>query len=339
MRFEGAHATGVAADAMRAGEDAQPRDGFSVVDRVITVYLAILVGAALLGTGAQRRFCIVATGSLLGLFVLTVSTVRRRGWRHPALAAVSYRCATLVAVIGSYLLLRPLLPTARIVAYDETLHRVDTMIFGVEPTLWLDRFVTPARTEWFAFFYLSYFLVLATHILPVMFQNRRDGLLSELGVLLVILYCTGQLLYFVVPAFGPHRYEQFAHALPSGTFYDLVRQTVIAGGAQRDVFPSLHTAAPVALSIFAFRHREHVTGFRWTWPITMFVTGNIVLATMFLRWHYAIDVIAGFSLALIASYFAPLVSARETERRRAQGLGPIWPVLRARDELPGRPSH
>jgi predicted signal transduction protein with EAL and GGDEF domain len=52
---------------------------------------------------------------------------------------------------------------------------------------------------------------------------------------------------------------------------------------------------------------------------------NIVVATMFLRWHYVIDVIAGLLLAVFSHTLAVRLSEREHTRREALGLGPDWP--------------
>ena len=48
---------------------------------------------------------------------------------------------------------------------------------------------------------------------------------------------------------------------------------------------------------------------------------------MFLRWHYVIDVFAGFALAVTAAVVSPLVTRWELARRRAQGLRPLVPLF------------
>lgn len=50
----------------------------------------------------------------------------------------------------------------------------------------------------------------------------------------------------------------------------------------------------------------------------------IIVSTMLLRWHYAVDVVAGLSLASAAGWLAPRLEAWE-ERRRAQwGFAAPW---------------
>jgi len=103
---------------------------------------------------------------------------------------------------------------------------------------------------------------------------------------------------------------------------------VRSGGAMKDIFPSLHTAGPCFIAMFSFRNRDRLP-FRFTWPLLAFFAANIIGATMFLRWHYVIDVIAGFGLAATAALVAPLVARWELRRRSAQGLGPLVPPFGA----------
>ncbi|HEX3594862.1 MAG TPA: phosphatase PAP2 family protein, partial [Polyangiaceae bacterium] len=88
--------------------------------------------------------------------------------------------------------------------------------------------------------------------------------------------------------------------------------------------PSLHTAAPTFLALFAF-HRRAELPYKYTWPVVTFFAANIIIATMFLRWHYVIDVIAGLCLALLTHVLTVRISEREAARRDALGLGAPWP--------------
>ncbi len=63
----------------------------------------------------------------------------------------------------------------------------------------------------------------------------------------------------------------------------------------------------------AFAHR-HTQPFQWLWPILAFVAVNIIIATLFLRWHWFIDVALGLLLAFAARKFAVAVAGREDLR-------------------------
>jgi membrane-associated phospholipid phosphatase len=130
----------------------------------------------------------------------------------------------------------------------------------------------------------------------------------------------------VVPGYGPFKAmpEAFQNEFPPGVWWNLVQDIVASSGAQKDIFPSLHTAAPTFMLLFSFHHREELP-YKFTWPVVAFFTLNIVGATMFLRWHYVIDVIAGLLLAGFAHVVAVRITRQEMVRREALGLTPLWP--------------
>jgi hypothetical protein len=98
------------------------------------------------------------------------------------------------------------------------------------------------------------------------------------------------------------------------------------GGTRTDIFPSLHTACPTFLTLFTFRNRA-VRPYRYVWPVTAFFTSQIILATMFLRWHYLLDVFAGLTLATVAFLVSRALPAMEARARLARGSGPVWRPL------------
>ena len=201
-------------------------------------------------------------------------------------------------------------------------------VFGFEPSVLMDRWVTPATTEWFAFFYFLYFLILCIHVLPMVYYQRGTELLGRFATGVLIIFMTAHLVYMIVPGYGPYWFlkDTFVHELQGGTFWHLVRETVDAGGAQKDIFPSLHTAAPTFFAIFSYRHRNAFP-FKYTWPVMAFVATQIIVATMFLRWHYLVDIFAGLTLAAAASFIGHRVSNWERAKRDRLGLQPAWAPL------------
>jgi len=141
-----------------------------------------------------------------------------------------------------------------------------------------------------------------------------------------LVLSVGQLGYAAVPGYGPiHYLEGLFHGdVAGGFFWSCVWDTVQAGGALKDIFPSLHTAVPLWLTLFARRQAGHDPRWRWPARITGFFTANIIISTMLLRWHYGIDVVAGVVLAVVASFAAPRVAALEEAWRRTLGHEGPW---------------
>jgi hypothetical protein len=296
-------------------------------DYLVFSYLLILNLAVLRGEPSVAR-----TNSLLPVLLLLIAhgcvvAAIRTGWlTHGVAAPLAYRLVTYGGVQLTYFVFADLLPVVNPSSLDLELYNLDLTLFGIEPAVAFDRFVSPATTEWFAFFYFGYFFLLALHVLPILFLSRSPRILSEFALGMVGMFCLGHTLYMLVPGYGPYKAmpELFSHSLSSGAWWDITRAVVANSGAQKDIFPSLHTAAPTFLLLFSF-HRRGEAPYRYTWPLVAFFALNIVVATMFLRWHYVIDVIAGLLLAVFSHTLAVRLSEREHTRREALGLGPDWP--------------
>ncbi len=294
-------------------------------DWLVAAFLLTLTCAVLTApAGAARSKSLADVGRLALVFSVTIVLIRASLVKHGVVAPLVYRLGMFGPVQLSYFILADLLPLVNPGSLDEQLHQLDLSLLGVEPAVALDAWITPATSEWFAFFYFSYFFLLALHVIPLLFFARHRGLMGEFTLGMIGLVCIVHVVYMLVPGFGPVRHLTFEHTLPSGMWHDIVINTVNSGGAQKDIFPSLHTAGPTFCALFSFRHRDKLP-FKYSWPIVTFFVANIIIATMFMRWHWAIDVFAGLSLAYGISIAAPQVSAWELRRRDALGLSEIWP--------------
>ena len=115
--------------------------------------------------------------------------------------------------------------------------------------------------------------------------------------------------------------------MQGGFWWNQVEVTVATAGAQLDIFPSLHTAWPAYFTLHAFAHRDRQP-FRWLWPVLGFVALNIIIATMFLRWHWFIDIALGLLLAFAARGFAVAMASREGLRGGPyDARQPVWERL------------
>jgi len=298
-------------------------------DWIMVGYFTLLAFALCIGTGPNRHTCLIRVAADFGVFLFVLALVRGQVLRWgSAASSLLYRTVVIGALLGSFFQLREILPAVSPWADDARIYALDLHVFGFEPSVVFDRFVTPLTTEWFAFFYFLYFLILCVHVLPMTFWNRDTHLLGRFATGVLLMFLTAHVLYMIVPGFGPYWYlkDNFHHELTGGPFWKLVRETVEVGGAQKDIFPSLHTAAPTFFAIFSFRHRKHFP-FKYTWPVIAFLATQIIIATMFLRWHYLIDVVAGLTLATTASFLGQYVADWERAKRERLGLQPAWTPL------------
>jgi hypothetical protein len=294
----------------------------AVVDWIACIYFGVLA-CALLATrnancwGSLKDVCI-DWAMLLLMFVLVRGEVVRG-----AAGSALFRVGITAPIMLSYFQLRWILPAVTQRSLDPEIYAFDLRVFHYEPSVAWDKFVTPSTVEWFAFFYFGYFVIVACNVLPFIGLAGDGKLLRHFGTGLVAQFCFTHVLYMVVPGFGPYHELRFEHQLHGGPFWALVLHSVHSAGALKDIFPSLHTGAPTFFAIFAFVHRKRFP-FRYAWPVLAFCALQIIGATMFLRWHYLIDIVAGFSLATFNVLFWGRVVDWEMARRERLGLTGVF---------------
>lgn len=271
----------------------------------------------------------VARRLALALLVITAcSLVLTRGEviRRKRARALTYRLGLFVPMVLSYFEMRTLLPALHPELMDHKLYAIDLWLLGTTPSVWMEPWNIRPVVEWLSFFYYGYFLVLILMLIPSLFLGRGRRQL-ELLTGAVLIVATGHFLYTIVPGAGPYATIAFDEPLHGGFWWKQVEVTVATAGAQLDIFPSLHTAYPTYFTLHAFAFR-HTQPFRWLWPILGLVAVNIVIATMFLRWHWFIDVAVGLLLALAARRFAVAVADREELRGGFDDpRQPVWEPL------------
>ena len=277
----------------------------------------------------------VARRLALALLVITAcSMILCRGEviRGLRARALTYRLGIFIPLVLSYFQMRVLLPALQPDLMDHRLYAVDLWLLGTTPSIWMEAWNTRPLVEWLSFFYYTHFFVLIMMLVPALFfgKGRRLQELMAGGLLVIV---TGHFLYTIVPGVGPFATLEFSQPLRGGFWWNQVEITVATAGAQLDIFPSLHTAWPAYFTLHAYAHRDFPP-LRAIWPILGFVAINIIVATMFLRWHWFIDVALGLLLAFAARRFAVAVASREELRGTGyDGRQPVWERLSKRARL------
>ncbi|MCC6556482.1 MAG: phosphatase PAP2 family protein [Polyangiaceae bacterium] len=289
---------------------------FALQDRIMLAYQGVVAGLAWSRGASQAQWASwVIAATVLGCVAGRAAALPARV-RGP-----TYRAVLVGVLLVNYLMLRDLLPIIRPDSVDGALLDIDVAVFGVEPSLWLERWNRAPIVEWFSFFYLGYFPLIGGYALAVLWILRPGRHTAEFALGSVVVYCGGQLGYLLVPAFGPIRHlaPEFAGPVQGGYFWGLIEGAVASFGAMKDVFPSVHTAASVWLTIFAYRQAARDRRWRWPARLTGFTAANIVVSTVLLRWHYAIDVVAGLGLAIVAGAVSRRFSGRAEAGAQRQG--------------------
>ncbi len=291
----------------------------AAIDWIVAAYFMAMAIGIYRGTPSTARdaYLLFVVG-LLVVYMTGVYAFRMRFEPRASYALqLAYHLLPVVGVLALYFNLRPILPIINTAVYDEALYRLDIRLFGVEPTLALERYATPRVVEWFSFYYFTYFHLIASFVFVMIASCTSDDRLATFATGFILVVTVGHFVYTLVPGYGPYAYlaHDYVAPLDGGKFYGLVLDTVGKAGPLRDIFPSLHTAMPTYCAFFAWRHYPRIA------PLITFLAVNIMVATVMLRWHYAIDVVAGLLLAIGAFAVAPRVVEVYQARRESAGLG------------------
>jgi membrane-associated phospholipid phosphatase len=294
------------------------------LDLIVLGAFAALLIALMVAFGARPTF--LQTSIVLPFVIMTlliaIGLVRRRGRTLVLLRD----WLPLVLIVLVYENFHDLTDLVRPQVVDATLRRLDERFLGVEPALALSRLSRPWLTEYMTFCYALYF-VYPTIVLATLYARGEFIRFREFGLALSLAFYLGLVGYMLVPAIGP----RYAMAAELGAPLDGIWLTARAAAAwnalesvKRDCFPSLHTALTTISLIYFWRYRR-----TWKWGrFLLFACAPLIFSlwcsTIYLRYHYFVDVLAGFALAFFCCSAAPALVrayyARGLDREPALGL-------------------
>jgi membrane-associated phospholipid phosphatase len=176
---------------------------------------------------------------------------------------------------------------------DRELIALDQRLFGFQASVAMQRFITPGRTAWMQFSYFYHILHIPLVGCFVYLCRPRSRFREMMSGLMVVTFL-GLLGYILVPAIGPMYTLRELYTVPllqpipifnrQLEFMDLAR-------IHRDVFPSMHVAISFLVWLYALRNSRSLF-----WLVSPLVL-SLWVSTIYLRYHYLVDVVAGLFLA------------------------------------------
>jgi membrane-associated phospholipid phosphatase len=210
--------------------------------------------------------------------------------------------ATVITVLFVFNSLGALIASIHTTTFDDRLIAVDHAIFGVHPTVWLERLINPLLTSLLQFAYISYYFIPLVLGVVLIARGRFEEFEEVLFGILLCFYLS-YLGYLLVPAIGPRFTLSHLQTgdLQFPPFIKTIRDALNDLEKNKtDAFPSGHTAISLMSLYYAWKAREKIL-FAGLIPV---VTG-LIISTVYLRYHYAIDVIAGIALTGLTIALAP----------------------------------
>jgi membrane-associated phospholipid phosphatase len=289
-------------------------------DLIAVLVFAAVLAALMIGYGAKFTFVqssiIMPLVWLAGLIVFALA-VRIRGIASgdPAKRREFLRLAfemirdwfPLVLIVFIYENLHEFTDQIRPDVVDGTLRRADEAIFGVEPTLFLQKISVPWFTEFMTVAYALYFGYPAL-IVGMSYARGEFYHFREMGLALTLCVYIGFLGYVTVPAIGPRYYMADEFTVPLSGIW-LTERAAAAWNAiekvKRDCFPSLHTGISAVGLVYLWRFRRQWRGGRVLFWSVLPLCVSLWFSTVYLRYHWTVDVFAGWALAVFCCWSSP----------------------------------
>jgi len=178
---------------------------------------------------------------------------------------------------------------------DYVLIRLDYLIFGNYPTVYLERIMHPLLTDVLEVAYSTYYFMPVALGIAVKLKGHNENFEKTLFFILLCFYLS-YIGYMLFPALGPrYSIKHLQEKELGGLLLSEQIQNVLnlLEGVKRDAFPSGHTG--VALTVLFLASRFAKSLFWMLSPLVLL----LILATVYCRYHYVVDVIAGVVLTVV----------------------------------------
>jgi membrane-associated phospholipid phosphatase len=165
----------------------------------------------------------------------------------------------------------------------------------------MERWIVPWFTDLMSLAYLSYYFLPLTFVVVLYLKGRKHAF-NELIFVLTFGYYISFIGYILFPAIGPRFTLTPLYSVPlEGSWItDFVRDTLNAlEHNKRDCMPSGHTQ--IVLMVLALTYRYERFLFYLFFPII----SGLILSTVYLRYHYVIDLFAGAAFAAGCLFMGP----------------------------------
>lgn len=230
----------------------------------------------------------------------------------------------IIVILVSFKEVYHIIHSLKLPDWDMVFIKMDHSIFGLDPTKWTFKFASPALTEFLQIIYVYYYLMIVVYGLEIYLWKRFDDYKYVLLVLFTGFF-TSYLLYLVFPAAGPrfylHNFYAISRELPGLFLTEPIRSFINFGESippgvsnpvefvQRDAMPSVHTTIALLITYLSWKIKSKSFYFYLPYFILL------VVSTIYLRYHYVVDIFAGAVIALAAI----LISSQLVKLKRTNG--------------------
>lgn len=192
---------------------------------------------------------------------------------------------------------------------DTWINRVELKIFGDYPTVWMQKIVSVPLSEYMMMSYFSYYFLMPVLGGLLYFKNRIKEFDQFLLVCAVAFYLS-YLGFLFMPVEGPRYAIPDLHSveLVGILFAPMAQYVVNVAGLHGGCMPSSHVAVALVVMIFAIRYEKVLA-----WIFTPLIL-SLFVATVYGRFHYVLDVLAGILVGFLALFICERFLIPKSER-------------------------
>jgi len=178
---------------------------------------------------------------------------------------------------------------------DPVLIRLDNLIFGGDPAVMLEKIANPFLTDILEIAYATYYFMAISLGVVLLVHHKKEEFNRTIFLVLLCFYLS-YLGYIIFPALGPRFAIDELKVIPLKGF--LVAEPIQnflnwLEGIKRDAFPSGHTAIASTVLYLSYKFEKKL--FRILLPAVL----ALIFSTVYCRYHYVVDVLAGIILAVL----------------------------------------
>ena len=278
------------------------------IEEVINITFALIMLSLILWRRENIDYWYVKAGVNIAIIALTLYVSRKNEqegfWYH-------FRHWYVAMVVPVFFInLKGVIEGVNPTNWDLFLMEIDRrLFFGKYPELLIERIYNPVLSELLQIAYVSYFFIPLILGIPLYKKDKRAFRICATSILLT--FYLSYLGYFIVPAVGPRfSMAEMFHKKIHGLLLTPILKHILntLEPTPHDCFPSGHTAVSLLCLMLARKYRTMF------WVLLPLVSG-LIFATVYHRYHYVIDVIAGILLSIIG-YWAGQELFKAWERGR-----------------------
>ena len=175
---------------------------------------------------------------------------------------------------------------------DPLLIKLDFMLFGNHPTVMLEAVMNPVLTDILQLAYSSYYFLPVTLGIALLKNDQREEFNRSLFLILFCFYLS-YIGYIIWPALGPRfTLDHLQMQKLQGFFIAEPIQQLLnrLEGIKRDAFPSGHTGIALTVLYLAYKFKKRL------FLIFLPIISALIFSAVYCRYHYVVDIIAGFGL-------------------------------------------